>query len=177
MLPELLTIRLRRVVVLAALLLAAACAPSGPVITAEPSGPVIKLAPPASQVQVGDTFSVPINIDGIANLTAIEMHLSFDANLLEVVSVKDGGFLQADFPVQNTFDNTAGTIDYAVAQINRPPANGSGTLLEIVFRAKATGEAGISFRETQAAPAGALLADPNGAALQVLLMNAKIIVK
>ena len=79
-----------------------------------------------------------------------------------------------DFIVQKTFDNAAGTIDYAVAQIDRPPANGDGTLFEIVFRAKALGQSPILFRETQAAPRGILLSDSTGAAIQASLVNGRI---
>ena len=115
-----------------------------------------------------------IKIENVANLTAVELHLSFDPDVLEVLALNDGGFLKADFPLQNTYDNAAGTIDYAVAQINRAPANGSGRLLEIVFRAKAEGQAPIRFRGTQAAPAGVLLADSDGTAIPVTLTGANI---
>ena len=160
--------RIRLVIVLAMLMLGTSCAPSGTVIKIEPS---------ASSVQVNDTVKVPIKVENIANLTAIEIHLSFNATVLEVVTLNDGDFIKADFAVQNTFDNGAGTIDYAVAQINRSPANGSGTLLEIVFRAKASGDSPIHFRGTQAAPAGALLSDSNGMAIQVSLKDGNVNVK
>jgi hypothetical protein len=123
---------------------------------------------------VSDTTRVPVTVEKIANLIAFEAHLSFDASVLEVLELKDGGFVTADFVVQSIFDNTAGTIDYAVAQIQQPPANGSGTLFEIVFRAKAAGQSPIFFRETPAAPAGVLLADPDGMAIQASLMNGSI---
>ena len=120
---------------------------------------------------------VPIKVENITNLTAIEIHLSFDSPMLEVVELIDGGFIKADFAVQNTYDNTAGTIDYAVAQINRSPANGSGMLFEIVFRTKASGVSPIRFRGTQAAPAGALLSDSTGTAIQVALTDGNVNVK
>jgi hypothetical protein len=138
---------------------------------------VIKVESPSSTVQVNDTIKVPVKVENIANLTAIEIHLSFNSNVLEVVSLNNGGFVTADFPVQNTFDNTVGTIDYAVAQINHPAAQGSGTLLEIVFRAKAGGDSLINFRSTQATPEGAILSDANGKEIQVSLNNGSVAVK
>ncbi len=165
MLRTVMTIRIWLVVALTFLMLGTSCAPSGTVIKVEPS---------VSPVKVNDTVKVPINVENIANLTAIEIHLSFNASVLEVVELNDGDFIKADFVVQNTFDNAAGTIDYAVAQINHAPANGSGTLCEIVFRAKASGNSPISFRETQAALAGALLSDSNGTAIQVSLTNGNV---
>ena len=160
--------RIWRVAVLAVLILGTACAPSGPVITVEAS---------VSSLQVNNTARVSVRVENVADLIAFEAHLSFDANVLEVTELIDGGFVKADFIVQNTFDNAAGTIDYAVAQIDHPPENGDGTLFEIVFRAKARGDSPIRFRGTQAAPPGALLADPNGVAIQVSLTEGNVNVK
>ena len=157
--------RIWRVGILTLLILGAACAPSGPVITVEQS---------VSSLQVNNTERVSVTVENIADLTAFEVHLSFDANVLEVIELDDGGFIAADFIAQNTFDNAAGTIDYAVAQIDHPPANGSGTLFEIVFRAKAPGKSIILFREMPAAPAGALFSDSNGMAIQVSLINGSV---
>ena len=160
-----LTSRIWQVVILTVLMLGTSCAPSGPVIKVEPS---------VSSIPVNNTALAPVQVENIAKLTAFEVHLSFDANVLEVTELNDGGFIQPDFVIQNTFDNIAGTIDYAVAQINRPPANGSGTLFEIVFRAKARGQSPIRFRETPAAPAGVLLSDSNGMAIQISLTNGNV---
>jgi hypothetical protein len=154
-----------RVGISAILILGPACAPSGPVIAVEPS--VLAL-------QVNHTARASVTAQDIADLIAFEVHLSFDANLLEVMEIDDGGFIAADFIAQNNFDNAVGTIDYAVAQISHPPANGSGTLFEIVFRAKAPGKSMILFRETPAAPAGALFSDSNGMAIQVSLINGSV---
>lgn len=155
-------------VILSSLLLCTSCGNSGTALAVEPVAP---------SIMVNETVSVPVNITGVVNLIAIEIHLSFDPNKLEVVEVTNGSFLQADFVVQNTFDNAAGTVDYAIAQISQPPVSGNGMLLTIVFRAKAPGKASISFRETNAAPEGALLSDPDGKAIQVSLVNSNLNIK
>lgn len=160
-------------VIIVIALLGTSCAPS----VATSISSAVKVESSASSVQVNDTVNVLIKVENVANLTAFESHLSFDANVLEVVKVINGDFVKADFSVQNTFDNAAGTIDYAIAQINSAPAKGSGTLFEIVFRAKAAGDSPIRFRGTQAAPAGILLSDPNGIVLQVSLMEGSVSVK
>lgn len=149
-------------------ILGASCAPSAP------SGPVVSIDPPAVPVPLSNTMPVAVSAKSIENLTAFELHLSFDPEMLEVTELNNGGFIQADFVVQNTFDNGAGTIDYAVAQIDRPPANGSGALLEIVFRAKAPGQSAIRFRGTPAAPAGILLSDPDGREISVTLQEGNV---
>ncbi|HXQ37359.1 MAG TPA: cohesin domain-containing protein [Anaerolineales bacterium] len=157
--------RIWRTGLLVMFMLGASCAPLGSAVKVEPSVP---------SLQVNDIALTSVKVENIADLIAFEMHLSFDANVLEVTELIDGGFIKPDFIVQKTFDNAAGTIDYAVAQIDRPPANGNGTLFEIVFRAKALGQSPIHFRETQAAPMGMLLSDSTGTAIQVSLINGSI---
>jgi len=165
---NILALHIRLALVLALLTMVTSCAPSGP---------VIKVMPTVSSIKVADNVKVPIKIESIENLTAFEIHLSFNASVLEVVALNDGDLVKADFTVQNTFDNTAGTIDYAVAQINRAPANGSGTLFEIVFRAKDKGDSPLRFRGTQAAQEGVLLSDSSGKAILVSLTNSSVNVK
>lgn len=123
----------------------------------------------AASVQVGQSFTITLQAENVSNLTAAEAHLSFDPAVLEVVALQPGDFLQPDFIVQNVFDNAAGTIDYAVAQIGQPAVQGSGTLLVIEFRARAGGDSPIRFRATPAASLGALLADSDGNAIPVVL--------
>ena len=160
------------VAALALLMLMSSCAH-----LSSPSVSAIKVDTSPLAVRVNDTVKVSIKAENVADLTALEVHLSFDASVLEVIQVNDGDLIKADFKVQNVFDNTAGTVDYAVAQINRPPASGSGTLFEIVFRAKASGDSSIRFRGTDATPAGVLLSDANGKAIQVTLIDGDLKVK
>ena len=152
--------RILQVLIAAVLLTGTSCASSGPVIKVEPS---------RSSFQANDPVTAFLSVEDIEDLTAFEAHLSFDPNVLEVTELKNGGFIQPDFIIQNTFDNGAGTIDYAVAQIDHPPAKGSGVLFELVLRAKAPGQSPIRFRGTQAAPAGVLLSDPTGMEIPVSL--------
>ena len=125
-------------------------------------GASVRVDPAAPSAAVNDSVTVSIKVDNIVDLTAIELHLSFDPNILEVTGMTNGGFVAADFSAQNLYNNTAGTIDYAVAQLNRAPAQGSGTLLTIAFKAKAAGSSAIALRPTQAVPTGLLLSDENG---------------
>ena len=125
----------------------------------------VRVDPSTSSVQANNTTNVAIKADNISNLIAFELHLSFNPSILEVTGLSNGGFVAADFVAQNVFDNAAGTIDYAVAQMNRPPAQGSGTLLNITFRAKAEGSSTVTTRATPAAPSGLILSDANGMAI------------
>lgn len=163
---------MRKIITLAILLslflLGTSCGAKGTILAVEPAAP---------SAAVSETVNVSVNISDVAQLTAIEVHLSFDPNILEVMEVKNGGFLKADFTIQDNYDNAAGTLDYAIAQMTQPPASGAGTLLTIVFRAKSLGSSPIRFRATQAAPEGALLSDPDGKAIAVTLVNGKLTIK
>jgi LysM repeat protein len=139
-------------------------------------GAVVKVDPAASSVAPGQTVVVAIKVDSVANLAAFELHLQFDKDKLEVTQLANGGFVLADFTAQNTFDNTAGTIDYAVAQINRTPASGSGSLLAITFRGKAGGASPLGYRGIPAAPTGVILADANGSAIAAALTPGNVTV-
>lgn len=175
--------RIRFLIILLLLTLFACTTPvveSSPINQAEqplPANALIIETSTAENISVNETFSATIFINETADLTALELHLSFDPGLLEVVELKNGGFVAADFTVQNTFDNAAGTIDYAIAQIGRDPAKGSGTILEIKFRAKGTGKSDILFRGTSAAPEGALLSDSSGQAIGFKSYNGQVVIK
>lgn len=138
------------------------------------SATVVRVDPSTLSAQVNDRVNLSIKVDNIANLSGIELHLSFNQSVLEVIEVTNGGFVAADFTAQNIFDNAAGTIDYAVAQMNRAPAQGSGTLLNIAFRAKANGNSAVTLRGTQAVPSGLLLSDSNGMAIQASWVNGSV---
>jgi LysM repeat protein len=130
------------------------------------SATLVRVDPSTVSAKVNDSVNLTIKVDNIANLTAMELHLSFNPSVLEVTGVTNGGFVAADFIAQNISDNTAGTIYYAVAQLNHSPAQGSGTLLNIAFRAKANGNSTVTVRATQATPSGLLLSDQNGMSIQ-----------
>lgn len=147
------------------LVIIVAALPAGAPALAQ-GGTVVRVEPAAQTVQVNDTVNLSIKVDNIANLTAFEIHLSFNPSVLEVTGLANGSFVTADFIAQNEHNNSAGTIDYAIAQMNRPPAQGSGTLLNITFRAKANGSSSVTTRATPAAPSGLLLSDQNGMAIQ-----------
>ncbi len=126
---------------------------------------LLRVNPATASAQVGETVTVSILAENISNLAAMELHLSFNQAVLEVLEIQNGGFLTADFTVQNTFDNAAGTVDYAIAQLNRASAQGSGTALIITFRAKAAGFSSIALRPVAAAPTGMILASADGSAI------------
>jgi len=138
------------------------------------AGTVVRVDPAVTSAQINNSFMLSVKVDNVSNLSAIELHLAFNPAVLEVTQVTNGGFVVADFVAQNTFDNAAGTIDYAVAQMNRPVAQGSGSLVNITFHAKANGSSNLALRATQASPTGLILSDSNGISVQTSWSNGSI---
>jgi hypothetical protein len=120
-----------------------------PAWPAAAAAPTVSLGNGVLEVPVGQIAPLPVSVADVQNLYGVEIHLRFDPAVVEVadadpgadgVQVVSGDFLSADFVAQNRADNQAGTVDYAVTQINpSEPKSGSGTLLTIRFQGVGAG--------------------------------------
>jgi len=154
------TVHLMSLVVLLSALFSASAAP------ALAQTAVVSVSPAASSVAVGQEVQVNVNVTDVTNLFGAEFHITFPANLLEVVDanvstagvqVSLGTFLSPDFVAQNVADNTAGTIDVGISQMAPHGAvSGSGTLATITFKGKANGTANVNFTSVLLADAGGM---------------------
>ncbi len=116
---------------------------------------LVKIVPNETTISVGQTIEMAVQVENIANLYGIEMLITFNHNLLEVVDanpdkpgtqIRTGGFLRGGLEGVNTV--TDGTIDYVMQQIApNPPSNGSGTLVRIVFKGIGSGMADIRIED------------------------------
>ncbi len=79
------------------------------------------------------TVTVQAQCNGQA-VVGVSAFLDFDPNLLEVQSVTSGGILNT--PLQNTFDNSLGTVDYSAGKMTEPFPNYTFTVATIIFKAK-----------------------------------------
>ena len=115
----------------------------------------VTIDPPSSEVAVGATTTVDVRINNVSGLYGAEMHLTFDPLVLEVVDadegtagvqIQPGPFLSPDFTAQNTVDQGAGKIDFAISQrLPQEPVSGSGVLATITFRGRAANTSDIRF--------------------------------
>ncbi len=123
-----------------------------PSITAQ-SVAMLELSPAQQQVAVEDVLTVTVSLADVVGLYGADIGLTFDPTVLEVVDadpvkpgvqITAGDFLNTTSPhgilAANEADNEVGTISYA-ASLTSPtePAEGSGALCIINFRAKAAG--------------------------------------
>ncbi len=91
----------------------------------------------------GAELTLPIEVKGASDLYGIDLLLEFDPALLQVkdadektpgVQVALGTFLDPGLLLFNEVDNTAGTISFAMSQVNPSEAkNGDGVLLVLTF--------------------------------------------
>ncbi len=141
-----------------------------PRIASAEGGTVVRLEPEVLTLRPGETGEVVIRVEGVTDLAGAEVHLEYDADLLEVVDadpetegvqIAHGGFLPADFVAQNQVDLQEGRIDYAVARMPpHEPVSGDGPLATVTLRAKGKGEGTLALQMV-------LLADPNGSPIEV----------
>jgi LysM repeat protein len=140
---------------------------------------VLHFDPSPAQVAVGGTVAVQIRLENVDNLYGIEVHLTFDKDVVQIedddatqdgVQIAPGELPHPDFSVQNMVDNFGGRLDYAVVQLSpRAPAQGSGVVATIRFRGVREGSSPIRF-------SGAKLASPEGMEIPATLQEGTIVV-
>lgn len=113
---------------------------------------VLSFTPPSLSVSPGDSFNVFASISTGENLAmGVDLKISFDPSLIEVLSVEDVGFFESPQILMNTIDNTAGLISYSVGSFTG--GQGSGDIIAISFKAKSPGTASLVFAQGTAAAA------------------------
>ena len=96
-------------------------------------------------IHTGDTFTLDIRAENITNLAGWQFDIVFDPAALEAISVSEGDFLKTGggttFFQSGSIDNTAGKImGLSAARLSTQGVSGTGTLLQVTFKAKSGGE-------------------------------------
>lgn len=104
------------------------------------------LSPGKGSYGVGSTFFVNllVNVDGIA-INAAQATASFPADKLQVIQVSKVSSIFSLWPEEPVFSNTHGRISF-LGGVPSPGFIGQGgNIISILFKAKAAGEATVSF--------------------------------
>lgn len=109
---------------------------------------VISAVPSLSNIKVGETVSVAVNITGAIDVYSCQISLSYDPNVLQYQSVQEGTFLNQNGAATTLTINPlleAGKIfGYAVSRAGSVPGlNGNGTLATFRFNAIGAGTSAI----------------------------------
>ena len=142
-------------------------------------GAVISFLPAHAEVGMGETVDIQVQISNVSGLYAVEIFLSFDPTIVEVVDldpdrdgvqVEKGQYPYPDYLQENEAVNAFGTIWYVVTQLSpREPANGSGTMLTVRFRGKSPGTTAVEVLQP-------LLSDSGGLQIAVDITQGEVVV-
>ena len=105
-----------------------------------------------TQIHLGDTFTLNVSAENVSDLAGWQFNITFDPAALEAIDVTEGDFLKMGG--ENTFfqsgsiDNAAGTIiGLSAARLAAQGVTGTGTLLQVRFKAKSGGETELAMRK------------------------------
>ena len=122
------------------------------------SGTKYTLVPPSigyvfspTPIHIGDTFTLDIRAENVFDLAGWQFDIAFDPATLEAVDVSEGDFLKTDsgttFFQGGRIENAAGKITGLIAgRISEGGVSGSGSVLQVRFKAKAEGETGLTLQ-------------------------------
>ena len=104
----------------------------------------LQMSPSSGSHAVGQTFSARVIVDsGASSVNAVEATLSFNRNVLSVVSVSKAGSVINLWTTEPSFSNAAGTITFGGG--NPSPFSGQSTLITVTFRVLAEGSGTVEF--------------------------------
>jgi general secretion pathway protein D len=111
----------------------------------------IRFDPERVTLKNGDSEIVGVSIEGVNDLSSIPVLLKYDPAVIQIVEVRDGGFLsggtQAVAIVQRIDAQKGEAMISCTRRQHTPGVNGSGTILGLVVKAVGAGEARIQITE------------------------------
>ena len=105
-------------------------------------------------IHVGDTFTLDIRAENVSNLAGWQFDFAFGPSVLEAIEVSEGDFLKTDggtvFFQAGRIDNASGKITgIRAARLTDSGVSGSGSLLQVRFKAKSESETEVALQNFQ----------------------------
>ena len=96
-------------------------------------------------IHTGDTFTLDLRAENVSDLAGWQFDIAFDPMVLEAIDVSEGDFLKTGggttFFQSGSIDNATGKITgLSAARLSAQGVSGTGTLLQVTFKAKSAGE-------------------------------------
>jgi general secretion pathway protein D len=114
----------------------------------------VRFEPGTLSLKMGETKVLGIAVDNVTDLFAIPMMIQYDPAVISIEEVQHGAFLSGgnqEIAIVQRVDAEHGqAIISATRQPNTPGVSGSGTLLGLVVKAKAPGNAKLSIVQVNA---------------------------
>lgn len=109
------------------------------------SAATLFFAPTSNTVQVGGTLSVDVNVSSPDRaMNAVSAEISYPSNV-ELLAVSKAGSILTIWAAEPSFSNAKGVATFEGIVPNPGYTGGSGRLVTLTFRAKAAGNATLSF--------------------------------
>ena len=106
-----------------------------------------------SPIHREDTFTLNIGARDVFDMAGWQFDITFDPAALEAVNVTEGDFLKMGSQTlfqSGTINNAAGRIEgFSVIRLSTRGASGTGTLVQVTFKAKAAGETRLALEKVQ----------------------------
>jgi hypothetical protein len=107
------------------------------------------ISPSSGTYTVGQTFNVSVYVSSIDQaMNAVSANLNFPSDILQVTSLSKTGSIITNWVQEPNYSNTNGTISLEGIVLNPGYQGYNGKILTISFKAKAIGEALISFNSS-----------------------------
>ena len=105
-------------------------------------------------IHIGDTFTLDISAATVFDMAGWQFDIAFDPAALEAINVTEGDFLKTDggttFFQSGSIDNASGKITgLSTIRLSDPGVSGTGSLLQVRFKAKSAGETELALHNFQ----------------------------
>ncbi len=122
------------------------------------AGATLKFTAPDKLPEVGQTFTVTVDLSGNTGLCAVQIKLGYDDSVVECTGVENGELIGDMLSANNTHATRDG-IGAIIAAAGTKTVKTDGSLVVFTFRVKAAGDAKLTL-------ADALLSDIDGKAFR-----------
>jgi len=116
-------------------------------VTKGTNGTTVFIDPLSKTVEINQTFEMNLSVFNVTNLYSFEFKLRYNTSILDATNVNLGPFLnEPTFIFEEEINDTSGLVWYMVSSMSPAnPADGSGTLAELTFKATGIGNTTLYF--------------------------------
>lgn len=113
------------------------------------TNPKVVMSPASKSLISGETYEVVISVEDVSNVFGYSINLSFDPNVVEMVSPSAGNFLGSlttgMFANYKDSNKSSGILIIGDSRKDGNTSSGSGELCRITFKALASGTSKLYF--------------------------------
>ena len=112
----------------------------------------VKKNPSVTNVALKKPFGITIPVENGKNIHGLSFVVQFDHNVLQLVEVKNAGFLSSDGQAVALAERLDNELGHAIISMTRPPSSvgisGAGKLMHLVFKPIKLGDSFVKFDQS-----------------------------